>query len=373
MTNVVPLVVGGQTYFCPEISQVKDFLREVRPTVFLGVPRVWEKFEAALRSRLGQAQGIRRSLATWAMDTELSCFREQKGSNQNMSFKRRIARKLVVDKVKTALGLERLEIAITGSAPMSPHTQEFFASLGICILEVYGLTETSGVATISDPKEPVFGTVGKLIRDMEIRFAEEDEIQLRGPNLVRGYRGMPEQTKELFTDDGWLRTGDAGNLDSAGNLRITGRLKELIITAGGKNIAPVELEFYVNSIVGIGQSVVVGDRKPYLSMLLVLDPENLGTLAHAAGTSQKTMAELARDPLVHAYLEREIETHCNSHVARYQTIKKIAILPEEFSIEGGELTVSMKLRRSVINKKYHDAIEKLYTSETPRQVTTQRL
>ncbi|MEM9067378.1 MAG: long-chain fatty acid--CoA ligase [Myxococcota bacterium] len=364
MTNVVTLMVGGTSYFCPEIAQVKDYLTDVRPTVFLGVPRVWEKFEAALRARLNEATGFRAKLAKWAMDTELSCFKEQVArglrAEEHMPLRRRIARALVIDKIKTALGLDRLVVALTGSAPMAPSTQEFFASLGICVYEVYGLTETSGAATITDPRKPAFGTVGKPFEGVEIRIGDEDEIQLRGRNMVRGYRGMPDESKALYTEDGWLRTGDAGSLDAEGNLKITGRLKELIITAGGKNVAPVELEFYLQSIPGVGQAVVVGDRKPYLSALITLDPENLETLAEAAGVKAGDMAELAGSDAVRRYLEGEIEARCNAKVARYQTIKKFRVLPRELSIEAGELTASMKKRRPQIAEAHRTVIESFY-------------
>ncbi|HJL33526.1 MAG TPA: AMP-binding protein, partial [Polyangiaceae bacterium LLY-WYZ-15_(1-7)] len=172
LTNVLSLMVGGQIYFCPEITAVKDYLGEVRPTVFLGVPRVWEKFQAALEARLSEAEGFKGKLARWAMETELACFHEQveRGvrAKEHMPLKRRAARALVLDKIKTALGLDRLEIAITGSAPMAKETQAFFASLGICVYEVYGLTETSGACTISDPLRPKFGTVGKPFPGVEI-------------------------------------------------------------------------------------------------------------------------------------------------------------------------------------------------------------
>lgn len=375
LTNVVCLLVGGQSYFCPEIAQVRDYLGDVRPTVFLGVPRVWEKFEAALRGRLSQATGIKAKLAQWAMETELSCFREQVAqgllAHEYMPLKRKVARALVIDKIKTALGLDRLQIAVTGSAPISSETQDFFASLGICVYEVYGLTETSGAATITDPRRPAFGTVGKCFEGIEVRIGEESEIQLRGRNMVKGYRGMPEETKALFTEDGWLRTGDAGELDSKGNLKITGRLKELIITAGAKNVAPVELEFYLQSIVGVGQAVVVGDRKPFLAALLALDPEALDALADAAGTARADMKTLAGDEKVRAYIESEIADKCNGRVARYQTIKKFALLPEELTIESGALTASMKLRRPQISEAFAAEIEGFYaegTLATPSRV-----
>lgn len=372
VTNVSSLMVGGQTYFCDDIKSIKDYLVDVRPTVFLGVPRVWEKFEAALRARLAEAEGVKGKLADWAMETELACFREQLSrgvsAREHMPLKRRIARKLVIDKIRNALGLDRLEVAFTGSAPIAVRTQEFFASLGIGISEAYGLTETSGLSSVTDRLTPAFGTVGKVFPGMEVRIAEEGEIQLKGPNCQTTYRGLPEQTAELFTEDGWMRTGDQGSLDADGNIRITGRLKEIIITAGAKNVAPVELEQYMESVVGVGQTVVVGDRQPYLCALVTLDPENLGPLAEAAGVAEASMAELARSEKVIAHIEAQINEHCNAKVARYQTIKKIAVLPQELSIEAGELTPSMKLRRKQISENYAATIDAFYeggTANTP--------
>lgn len=361
MTNVLPLCVGGEVSFCPDLQQIKDYLVDVRPTLFLGVPRVWEKFEMALRARLGQATGIRAVLAKACLGEELRCFDEQlRRGRPYEPFTRTLARRLVVDTIKKALGLDRLAVAVTGSAPIAPSTQRFFASLGITIYEAYGLSETSGVATLTDRARPRFGTVGSALRGVEIRISNEGEIQLRGDNNVVGYFEMPDASRELYTPDGWLRTGDLGHLDVEENLVITGRIKELIITAGGKNVAPVEMENYVKSIPGIAHPVVVGDRKPYLGMLITLSPETAGELCRAAGIPERPMAELATDARVRSYLESEIERTCNAKVARYQTIKRFTILPHEFSVEGGELTATMKLKRKPIAEKYAREIEALY-------------
>ena len=370
LTNVMSLMVGGQIYFCPEITAIKDYLADVRPTVFLGVPRVWEKFQAALQARLAETQGFKKHLADWAMRTEQTQHQKQVergvAAELQMPFSRRIARKLVVDKIKNALGLDQLEIAVTGSAPIGVETQQFFAGLGIQIYEAYGMTETCGVATVTDRLQPKFGTVGRALTGVEIRIGDEGEIQLKGRNCETRYRGMPKETEALFTPDGWLRTGDQGSLDGQGNLRITGRLKELIITAGGKNVAPVELEQYIQSIDGVGQAVVVGDRKPFLAALIALDPENLSALAEAAGEPPTaTMSSLAQSEAVLRYLEREVEARCNAKVARYQSIKKLVLLGTEFTVEGGELTASMKLRRSQIASKYADQIEAIYRDAKP--------
>lgn len=368
LTNVCSLMTGGEVYFCPDLQQIRDYLVDVRPTVFLGVPRVWEKFEMALRGKLGQETGVKAKLADWCMRTELACFREQveSGNPAYMPTSRRIARKLVVDKVKQALGLDRLEIAITGSAPIAPSTQEFFASLGITIYEAYGLSETSGVATITDRRKPRFGTVGRPLPGVEVRISKEGEIQMRGANNTSGYFHLPNESKELYTEDGWLRSGDLGAFDDEGNLVITGRIKELIITAGGKNVAPVELENYIKSIPGLGHVVVVGDRQPYLCALVTLSPETVAELCKKAGVPEGNIAEVSQQKKVRSYVGEQIEKVCNAKVARYQTIKKFEIFPHEFTVDGGELTATMKLRRNVINDKYADVIAGFYVgAHTP--------
>jgi long-chain acyl-CoA synthetase len=361
-SSVFSLVTGGQVYFCPDIAQIREYLLEVRPTVFLGVPRVWEKFEAALAARLAQATGVKGVLAKLARAAELEAFERQVelGDPTYSNVRRKLARKLVIDNVKAALGLDRIEVAATGSAPISASTQQFFASLGICIYEGYGMSENSGLATITDYRKPRFGTVGTPLEGMELRISDDGEILLRGPNNTKGYLHMPEASKELYEADGWLRTGDLGGLDDEGNLIITGRIKELIITAGGKNVAPVEMENYIKTIVGVGNAVVVGDRQPFLCALVTLDPEALDRLADAAGVPRAPMAELATNKKVRAYLEQKIETECNRKVARYQTIKKIEILPHEFSVEADELTATMKIKRAVIAQKYADVIARFY-------------
>ena len=271
VTNVGSIMLGGQVYFCPDIKDIKEYLVAARPTIFLGVPRVWEKFEAALQAKLADATGIKAKLASWARRTELASFRKDalRGSEQ-VSLSRKIARKLVISKVKGALGLDRLRMAVTGAAPIAVSTQEFFASVGIVLYEGYGMTETSGVSTLVPFGQPLFGSVGKALKGVKIRIADDGEVQLHGRAMTKGYLHLPEQTEELYTDDGWLCTGDLGSLED-GHLRITGRKKELLITAGGKNVGPVEMENHIKGIDGVGQVMVGGDRKPYLCALVVLD------------------------------------------------------------------------------------------------------
>ncbi|MBP7680528.1 MAG: long-chain fatty acid--CoA ligase [Deltaproteobacteria bacterium] len=362
ITNVATLMVGGQVYFCPDLAHIKEYLTDVRPTVFLGVPRVWEKFEDALRANLGAKTGNAKRIVDFGMASELAAFDVQveRGLRSHMTPRRFLARKLVVDKVKTALGLDRLRVAITGSAPIAVSTQRFFASLGIGIHEAYGLSETSGLCTLTHPLRPRFGTVGRPLSCAQIRIADDGEIQVGGTLNTKGYLHMPAETAALFTEDGWLKTGDIGAFDDEGNVKITGRIKELLITAGGKNVAPVELEHLIGGIDGVGQVVVVGDRKPYLAALITLDPEGLAALRERIGVGASSAGELAGNRKLRDYLEDQIERQCNGKVARYQTIKKFEVLPAEFSVEGGELTATMKLRRNVIADKYSAVIERFY-------------
>jgi long-subunit acyl-CoA synthetase (AMP-forming) len=267
---------------------------------------------------------------------------------------------LVLSKVKGALGLNKLEMASTAAAPISTGTLAFFASLGIVVHEYYGMSETTGLLTGNPKGACRFGTVGKPLLGVELKIADDGEIIARGRNMTRGYLRMPEKTAELLDEDGWLHTGDLGQLDSEGYLKITGRKKDILITAGGKNVAPAEMEGYLNQIPGVGIAVVVGDRMPYLSALVVLDPENLDTLAANAGVEAGSLEQLAGSEAVRAHVMARIEAGCNQHVARYQTIKRISVVPHEFSVEGGELTPTMKVKRNVVTEKYAPQIKQMY-------------
>ncbi len=363
-TNFLGLTQGGEVYFCTDLKKVKDVLIEARPTVFLAVPRVWEKFEVAMRTKLGAATGIKAKLAKWAINTELAAFKKSVRTGKPVdTFARRVANTLVINKVKAALGFDRLAGAVSGAAPISLSTLEFFASLGIVIHEGYGMTETTGVASGQPVGYPRFGTVGRALSGVEIRIADDGEIMLRGKGMTRGYFKLPEKTEELYSDD-WMHTGDIGELDSDGFLKITGRKKDLIITAGGKNVAPAEIEQHLTSLVGVGQSVVVGDRQPYLAVLMALDAETFETLPQTVNSDAKTFAEIAECEKVRAYVQSYIDNECNAKLARYQTLKKFTILPEPFSVEGGELTPTMKVKRNVVNKKYAEAIDAMYAGGT---------
>lgn len=360
-TNFLHLRRGGQVYFCDDLSKVKDALLDVRPNLFVGVPRVWEKFEAALRARFAEATGVKAKLAGWARKTELEAFeRGLRAGRPVDSFARRMANKLVISKVHEALGLDNLVMAASGAAPIARSTLDFFASLGIVIHEGYGMTETTGLISATPHMQPRFGSVGKALHGVEVKIAEDDEILARGPNMTKGYFKMPEQTAELLDEQGWLHTGDLGRLDGEGYLWITGRKKDLIITAGGKNVAPVEIEQLIAALPGVGHAVVVGDRQPYLCALVALDADNLGPIQEAAGRPGASVEELAADPKVHAFLEPLVESEVNSKLARYQTIKKFEVVPAPFTVETRELTPSMKVKRKAVMDKYAERVARFY-------------
>ena len=371
ITNFAGLATEGQVFFCSDLTQIKDYLEQVHPTIFLAVPRVWEKFEAALRGKLAEATGLKAKLAKWARETELEAFRQEIETGKPVqSFSRNLANKLVISKIKGALGLDQLRVALSGAAPISVSTLEFFASIGIPIHEGYGMTETTAFASVQPYGRLRFGTIGKPLPGVEVTIADDGEIMLKGINMVKGYLRLPDKTAELYDEEGWMHTGDLGTLDDAGYIVITGRKKDLIITAGGKNVAPAEMEGYLQSIPGVGQAVVVGDRQPYLSALIVLDPEALPELEVASQISGLAdVATAARNPDVQRYIEQEMEHVCNAKVARYQTIKKIKILPATFSVDGGELTPTLKVKRNIVNEKYASEIAAFYeggTQEAPQ-------
>ena len=357
-TNFVGLRAGGRAYFLDDLTLIRDALGEVRPTVFLGVPRVWEKFEAALRGRLAEVTGLKAKLTSWSLATELAGFRSGR-----WTLARKIANKLVVGKIKSALGLEHVALAATGAAPISGSTLDFFASLGLPLHEGYGMTETTAFATISPLGKPRFGTIGRAFPGVTVKIAEDGEIMLQGDNMVKGYYRLPEKSAELWNDEGWMHTGDLGEVDDGGFLRITGRKKDILITAGGKNVAPAEIEGLLQALPGVGQAGVVGDRQPYLCALLVLDPEALPELSKASGAAGTTVAELAKSEEVVAFFRARIEGEdVNGKLARYQTVKKFEILDTPFSVEGGELTPTMKVKRNVVDEKYADLIAGMYAS-----------
>jgi long-subunit acyl-CoA synthetase (AMP-forming) len=354
-----PMAVGGCTWFAESLEKLGENLKEARPQFFFAVPRVWEKMQAAIQAAGAQNSGLKKKIAAWARGVGAEAGRAvQEGRPKPLLYP--FARQLVFSKVRERLGLDRARICATSTAPISVDTMEFFQSLDIPIMEVYGMSECTGPSTFSTPDRYRFGRVGFPIPGTEIKIAEDGEVLMRGPHIFLGYYKNEAATREAVDEEGWLHSGDIGELGEDGLLRITDRKKELLITSGGKNIGPQILEGKLKQIRAVSQAVVLGDRRNYLAALLTLDPAQAPAEAAAAGSPARELADIAVCPVFRARLEKQVE-QVNATLARYETIKRFVILPQELSIEGGELTPTMKLKRRVIYDKYAREIEGLYS------------
>ncbi len=334
-------------------------LSEVKPTYFPSVPRIFEKIYTAATSSAEKAGGLKKAIFDWAIKVgtkvrELE--RQGKQPGPLLRLQHRIADKQVLAKIRGLFG-GNLEQAVSGAAPINPDILRFFDAAGVLVREGWGMTETSTAATIATPEVFKFGTIGKPFPGVEIRIADDGEILVKGPNVFQGYYKNEDATRETLVD-GWLHTGDIGEIDSDGFVKITGRKKDIIITAGGKNITPANLEAEIKQQPLVSQCVVVGDRRPYLVALVTLDPEE--ALKYASEHDLPPDPEaLASNPDVRAQIQAHLDK-VNEKFARVEQVKKFEILPRDLSQEGGELTPTMKVKRNVVADKYDDAVESLY-------------
>jgi long-chain acyl-CoA synthetase len=351
-------------FFCPDLTKIMEVLPQVRPFTFAAVPRLWEKAKAGVAAALAsEPNPRRRKLAESAVEVGRRVVRlEQAGKPVPLGLRLRhkVLDRLVYRKIRARLGLDQCHMAFSGAAPLADDVMEFFLALGIPLREAYGLTESTAPATMNRPDKLKVGTVGPPLPGVELRLADDGELLLRGGNIATGYYKDPEKTAETFGPDGWLRTGDVAEVDSEGWVRIVDRKKELIITAGGENIAPSNLENLLKGNPLIGQAFVVGDRRPYPAALIVLDAELAPGWAAKHGVPYESLEQFAADERVHGEIERAV-ADVNQHVARVQQIKRFTILSTEWTVEGDELTPTLKLKRRVINEKYASQIEGLYT------------
>ncbi len=353
-----PLLIGGCVWFAESLDRLATNLREIRPHILFGVPRVWEKIQAGIEAAAAQNSGLKRRIGAWARQLGLrGGYADQAGRPRPALYG--LADLVLFSKVRAKLGLDRARICAVGAAPTPKETLEFFLSLGIPILEVYGLSECTGPATISAPDRYRTGAAGFALEGTEMKIADDGEICIRGPHVFLGYYKNPEATARALDDDGWLHSGDVGEFEADGFLRVTDRKKELIVTSGGKNVAPQPIEGRLKTIPGVAQAVVIGDRRKFLTALITLEPETIRDVLQAADSPASDAEEAVACKIFRAHLERAIES-VNQRLARYETIKRFAVLPRPFSIDGGELTPTMKLKRRVIHEKYGSEIERLY-------------
>jgi long-chain acyl-CoA synthetase len=353
-----PITCGASVYFAESLEKVPENLKEIQPTVFFGVPRIWEKFHAGISGKMAGAKGAKKLLVEWArrVGTRVSDLRARGHEPRGvLAAEYALAKGLVFDKLKPAIGLGRARLCVSGAAPIAREVLEFFASLDITVLEVYGQSEDCGPTSFNLPGRTRFGTVGPAIEGVEVKIAADGEILVRGPNVFLGYYKEPEATAEALVD-GWLHSGDLGAFDAEGFLTITGRKKEIIITAGGKNIAPKNIEAALKNHPLVSEAVVIGDRRKYLTVLVTLDPEAATAFAKDKGLPTERLHEL---PAVRDEIERAIE-EVNRDLARVETVKKFTILERAFGVDSGELTPTLKVKRKVVGEKYSAQIEAMY-------------
>ncbi|MGY6531868.1 AMP-dependent synthetase/ligase [Glycocaulis sp.] len=349
---------GGTLWFARSMETLADDLKACRPTIFFGVPRVWEKMAETIQGRLAEATGPKAKLAKWAMDTarevNLAAI-DNKSVSPLLKAQKAIADKLVLSKVKDALGLDKSRMLISGAAPISTEVLRFFAGLDLVIYEGYGQSETSAPSSFNGPGAARLGSVGRLVPGMECRVTEEGELLVKGPNIFKGYMKNNDATADSFTSDGWMRTGDVVNIDDDGFIFITGRIKDIIITAGGKNITPAHLETDLMNIPLVEHAVVVGDAKPYLAALLTLSADGLAAFAKKQGLE----GDIRNHPKVLEAIQEGVD-QLNTRHARVENIRKFAVLPGALSVEGGELTPTMKVKRKVVIERNRETVESLY-------------
>jgi long-subunit acyl-CoA synthetase (AMP-forming) len=358
LSHHAPMQAGASVTFAADPEMLADTLRYVRPTLFLGVPRVWEKIQAKMQEFAAQSPPLRRRIAAWARRIGLEGgYADQDGRRRPLLWP--LANRIVFRNVREKLGLDQARMCFTSAAPAARSTLEFFLSLGIPIYEVYGMSECTGPTTFSLPGRFRLGSVGIAAPGTGLTTSPEGEVLMRGPHVFAGYYRDEEATAQAIDAEGWLHSGDLGVIDAAGFLTITGRRKDLIITSGGHNVAPQAIEQALKSIPPIAQAVVLGDRRSFLIALLTLDPARIPGIASAIGSGATDLRAASRCPAFRRHLDEKI-AGLESIFARSEVPKRFAILPDELTIAGGELTPTMKVRRNVVQEKYAPLIEELY-------------
>lgn len=352
---------GTIIHYAESIQTVVDNMKEIKPHFVVSVPRLFEKINAGIIEKVEKAPPLKKKLFYWAVSVgnkAVDYIVQNRPLPITLLPQYLLARRLVLDKLKSAIGCDNIKVFVSGGAPLSMEINRFFHSIGVTVHEGFGLTETTPITNVNTFRDFMFGTVGKAVIDTEIKIAEDGEILIRGPQVMKGYYKNEEATKEVFTEDGFFKTGDIGEIVD-GFLKITDRKKNIIITAGGKNITPANIEFAMLSSRFISQAMVIGDKKPYLTMLIVPNFEALKIWAKENGIKTESNAELIKNPEVVKFYEKIVE-ETNQQFAQVERIKKFSLLPDEFTQATGELTPTLKLKRKEVLKKYADIIEAMY-------------
>ena len=360
--HYTPFTIGATIYYAENMETIADNMVESSPTIVVCVPRVFEKIHAKFMQGIKSAPKIRQNLFYWALNVG-SKYSNLKVSKQKIGFflslKHKIANKLIYSKVKARFG-GKIKFFVSGGAPLSKHLAEFFAAVDITILEGYGLTETSPVLTVNSPTDLKFGFVGKPLFNVNIKIADDGEILAKGPNIMSQYYRNEEATKEVFDKDGWFHTGDIGIIDKDGFLKITDRKKSLIVTSGGKNIAPAPIELKLATSSFIEQVHVIGDKRNFLTALIVPNFDALTSFLKTNGNDLKDPNALVDHPDVIELFNSEVDI-AMSEFSNYEKIKKFTLLTDPFSIEKGEMTPKMSIVKKVVEQNYSELINKMYS------------
>ncbi|HSJ17404.1 MAG TPA: AMP-dependent synthetase/ligase [Solirubrobacterales bacterium] len=358
----LPVNRGLSVTICPDPRKIVEFLPQVRPTWFFAVPRIWEKLKAGLEAMVANLPDEQGAKARDGLEAGLKKVRlEEAGEDVSDELAAAVAKadEEMFSNLRTMLGLDEVVAVNVGAAPTAREVLEFFAAIGIPIGELWGMSETCGVATCNPPERIKIGTVGPPVPGIEVKLADDGEVMVKGDSVMPGYRNLPEKSAETIDSEGWLLSGDIGELDEDGYLRIVDRKKELIITAAGKNLSPANIESRLKMIPLVDQAVAIGDRRKFISALLTLDPETAPAWAAKQGIEDTDLASLAENPKVIEEVQRGVDT-ANEDLARVEGVKRFKLLAEPWEPGGDELTPTMKLKRKPIAEKYADEIEALY-------------
>jgi long-chain acyl-CoA synthetase len=359
-----PLYTGSVVNFVENPDTVPENIREIAPTIITGVPRIWEKFYSGVLIALNQAGAVQQ----WAYKTAIGIgyrrarlLEEQKPVPAGLALAFRLARLLVLDNVRKLIGIHRARYLVTGAAPISPDLLRWYMALGLDMVEAWGQTETAGGVTFNPIGRARLGSIGVALPPAEVRVSDEGELLVRGPSMFMGYLNQPEKTAETLKD-GWVHTGDVGRVDADGYFYITDRMKDIIITAGGKNITPSEIENQLKFSPFITDAVVIGDKRPYLVALVMIDHENVERYAQDHAIPFSNFASLCRRPEVQELIQAEVD-RVNKAFARVEQVKKFRLIEYKLTAEDEELTPTMKLKRKLVHEKYKDLIESMYMKE----------
>ena len=360
-THYLGAYLAGEVWYCPDVGLVLEYVTKARPTLFVAVPRVWEKFHNRLEARFGEDPKREKLIRSAVAHGESVMRTRQSGKTPGLIDRVKLAlfERLIFSKIRHGLGMDAIDIAITAAAPISADLIFFFRGIGLPLFELYGMSETTGPATSNLPDAEKVGSVGRALPGVEVVLADDGEILMRGGVITSGYYRAPEETAEAFDSEGWLHSGDLGRFDDDGFLFIVGRKKEIIINAAGKNIAPAKLETALKNHQLVAQACMIGDGRQYLSMIFALDAEEAPIWAAKHSVAFTDLASFSRLPEVRAELQSALDA-ANQEVSRVEQVKKFVIVPDAWTPDSGEITPSLKLKRRVVLEKYSSDIESMY-------------